>query len=404
MTAFRYKALTAKGAVVGGVIEADSEFAVVARIRGIGHIPLSTSSARANRFTNLFPHFDRNKFSHRKLTIACQELTALLSAGVDLERALSILERLGDLGDLQKSFSAVHTHVREGATFGDALATEQFPPFLVSAVRAGESSGNLESGLRRLSDYLTRSAAIRDAVTSALFYPAILLAVAGVSIVFILVFVLPEFKPLFDEAGKGLPWSTQILMDSGDFLRRFWWAFLTVAVAIVALARRAFQQPHQRLRFDRLTLRIPVLGRLLSGIELERFSRTLGTLLANGVDLASAVPVAKDVIGNRVLRSAVEASGTGLREGGEFAERLASAHLFPPVMLDLIRIGEETGHLDEMLLKQADLAEQRTRHAVDRLLALLVPGMTILLGLFVGGLIASIVTAILSLNELALPR
>jgi general secretion pathway protein F len=227
--------------------------------------------------------------------------------------------------------------------------------------------------------------AIRDAVVSALLYPAILLTVAGFSILFILIFVLPEFKPLFDEAGRTLPWPTRIVMGLGDFIREFWWALAIMSGLGATFVWRTLEKPEQRLRIDHLLLRLPVFGRLLSAIELERFGRTLGTLLANGVDLASAVPVAKDVIGNRALQSAVAESATGLREGGEFAERLAATQLFPVVMLDLIRIGEETGHLDEMLLRQADLDEQRTRHAVDRLLALLVPALTILLGLFVGG-------------------
>jgi general secretion pathway protein F len=404
MSPFRYKALAADGSVINGHIDAMNEIAVATRVREFGLIPLSVSALRENWISGLLPKIDRRQFSYRKLNIACQELTALLSAGVDLERALSILQRLGDLGGLQKAFSAVHIRVREGSTFGDALAAEQFPPFLVSGVRAGEGAGSLEATLRRLSDYIARRVAVNDAVVSSLLYPAILLVVAGFSVLFILVFVLPEFKPLFDEAGRTLPLPTRIVMGFGDLIRDYWWLWILLVGAGIVASWRAVQNPHQRLKIDGGLLLLPVLGRLISGIELERFGRTLGTLVANGVDLASAVPVAKDVIGNRVLRNAVAQSGIGLREGGEFAERLAVSGLIPSVMIDLIRIGEETGHLDEMLLKQADLDEQRIRHSVDRLLALLVPGLTILLGLFVGALIASIVTAILSLNELALPR
>lgn len=406
MTAFRYRAISTGGAMVTGVMEAPNQEVVLARLRAVGQYPVSASLATANRFAELFSGFrSKQRVSYRQLSIATQELATLLQAGLDLDRALSILERLGDLGALQRAFAAAHKRVHDGASFADALAAEpQFPKFFVSMVRAGDIGGTLELSLRRLSEYLARSVAMREAIASALVYPVILLITAGLSIVFILTFVLPEFRPLFAEAGAALPWFTRVIMAFGDFVRAFWWAIGLCIVAGLVGARALLRRSEVRRWLDGVLLRAPVIGPLLSGIDVERFSRTLGTLLSNGVPLPAALPLAKDVVGNGLLAAVIADSAAGLREGDGFAERLERAGVFPQVTLDLIRVGEETGKLDEMLLRQADLDGQRLRHAVDRLLAILVPALTILLGLMVGALIASLLTAILSINDLALPK
>lgn len=407
MTAYRYRAILTGGSVVSGVIEAPSEAAVIDHVRGLGQFPVSASLATANRLTRFIAAAvgSREQLSYRQLAIATQELATLVGAGLELDRALSILERLGDLGALQKNFAAVRTRVHGGANFAEAVAAEPaFPKFFVSMVRAGELGGSLEPTLRRLSEYLARSVAVREAITSALVYPIILLATAGLSIIFILTFVLPEFRPLFSEAGQALPWPTRMLMALGDFLRGFWWALVGFAAATAIALRHWLRKPQARFWVDRYALRIPVFGALLASVDVERFGRTLGTLLSNGVPLPTALPIAADVIGNSALAAAVRESATGLREGDSFADALGRGELFPSVTLDLIRVGEETARLDEMLLRQADLDEQRIRHTVNRLLAILVPALTIVLGLMVGALIASLLTAILSINDLALPK
>jgi general secretion pathway protein F len=233
-------------------------------------------------------------------------------------------------------------------------------------------------------------------------YPIILLVTAGVSIAVILIFVLPRFAPLFASTGKPLPPVTQFVMAAGDFLGRFWWALALSIIALVLAIRYALARPDIRRRADRLVLRLPLIGDLLLKIEMERFSRTLGTLLGNGVALPTALGITKDTLSNGVVAAAVGETAIGLREGEGLAERLARTRIFPPIALDLIRVGEETGRLDAMLLRQAELSENAVRHTVDRLLALLVPALTVVLGCVVAGLIASLVTAILSINDLAL--
>jgi general secretion pathway protein F len=405
MASFRYKAVTAAGALTTGVLDADSQSHAIAQIRSLGHLPIAASPASAARWRNLaaraIPHTRRH--SARTIAVATQELGALLQARLPLDRALAILAELEETKRLRAPLAQVLASVRDGMSLADAFeATGIFPKSYVTMVRAGEHGGNLEATLRRLADYLARASAIRETVISALVYPAILLCTAGLSIVFILVFVLPEFAPLFAQAGKALPRSTQIVMDVGAFVAGYWWLIGAGILASVLLLRRALKAPAFRRGWDRLVLRVPVVGNLVLKTEVERFSRMLGTLLMNGVALPQALLITRDTLSNSVVANAVGETAARLKEGEQLASRLRQTGIFPALALDLMRVGEETGSLDEMLMKQAELYEREIRHAVDRLLALLVPLLTVAMGMLVAGLIASILVAILSINDLAL--
>ena len=405
MANFRYKAMTGSGAMISGVIEAPSHAFVIQHLRAQGHYPVSASEGGTD---DLFAFLKKalpftGKPSLRSLSLVTRELASLLQAGLELDRALSILVGLEDMGPLRESFLAIRARVRDGASLADALSADSnFPRFYVSMVRAGELGGSLEHTLAKLADYIARSVAIREAVASALVYPINLLMTASVSIVIILMFVLPEFEPLFADAGKALPLSTRIIMGAGAFLRGYWWLLAAMTAGFALWFQTVLKDPKKKLRLDAFLLRLPIFGSLLTAIETERLSRTLGTLVANGVPLPAALAIAKDTLRNSVMAEAVSTTASSLREGEGLAARLAQTKVFSPVTLDLIRVGEETGKLDEMLLRQADLDEQRIRHMVDRLIALLVPVLTLFLGVVVAGLIASMMTAILSVNDLAL--
>lgn len=405
MPSFRYRAMTNSGAIIKGVFNAPTEAALVQHLRSEGHYPISASpEAETSLLSSLTRHFrPARRPPLRALSVATQELAALLGAGISLDRALGILVGLREAGTLGASFARVRARVRDGGSLADALADDSgFPKFFVSMVRAGEMGGALENALKRAADYLARTLAIREAIASALVYPIILLVSAGISIIVILTFVLPEFEPLFAEAGQSLPLPTRIVMAIGHGFRDYWWLMGLAAAGGWIWLRTALAKPAFRQKSDAWVLRIPLIGPLLADIEIERFSRTLGTLLANGVALPTALALARDVLWNKEIASAVGTAATSLRQGESLAGELSRTKLFPPVALDLIQIGEETGKLDEMLLRQADLDEGRIRHKVDRLIALLVPALTIVLGVIVAGLIASILVAILSVNDLAL--
>jgi general secretion pathway protein F len=407
MPSFRYRAMTANGSIVTGVLDAASEAGAIEEIRSRGHYPIEAShgaeagpSWRERLSKDLLP---KPRFSPRGLVVATQELAALLQAGLELDRALEILVNLDETKPMRPVFERVLEDVRGGTAFADALAeSPAFPKFYVNIARAGEQGGDLYSALEQLGEYLGRSLAVREAVISALIYPAILLATAGLSVIVVLVFVLPSFEPLFAQAGKALPPETQLVMDVGNFLTDWSWALLLGAVALVVALRRALKDAAFRRRWDGLMLRLPLLGQLFAKIDIERFSRTLGTLLKNGVSLPAALVVTGDTLANTVIADAVRGASTGLKEGDSLSRYLRGSGTFPSLALDMMRVGEESGQLDGMLLRQAELYEREIRHTIDRLVALLVPCLTVFMGLIVAGLIGSILIAILSVNDLAI--
>ncbi|MEI9997231.1 MAG: type II secretion system F family protein [Rhizomicrobium sp.] len=408
MPRFRYRAMTASGSIVTGVLDAATEAGAIEEIRNRGHYPIHAeqgvaagrTSWRARLRKDLLP---RKRFSPRSLVVATQELSALLQAGLELDRALEILVNLDETKPMRPVFERILAQVRSGATFADALAeSAAFPKFYVNIARAGEQGGDLQAALEQLGEYLGRSLAVREAVISALIYPMILLATAGLSIIVVLVYVLPAFKPMFAEAGKALPPETQFVIAVGDFVTTWSWAILLGLAALGLALRRGLQDAAFRRRWDGALLRIPLIGSLLAKIDVERFARTLGTLLKNGVSLPQALIVTGDTLGNTVIAGAVHGAATGLKEGDSLSRHLRATGTFPALALDMMRVGEESGQLDGMLLRQADLYEREVRHTIDRLVALLVPCMTVLMGLIVAGLIGSILVAILSVNDVAI--
>jgi general secretion pathway protein F len=271
----------------------------------------------------------------------------------------------------------------------------------VGLVRAGEAGGNLGPTLSRIADLLDRQRALASTVTSALIYPAVLfLAMIG-AVTLLLTEVLPQFVPMFEQSGAPLPASTQFLIAAGDFVQQDGLFLLLAVVALVVLVRTALRQGRLRLAVDRIVLRLPVIGTLGREVLAARFTRVLGTLLQNGVALIPALAIVRDAVGNAAARLAVEEASVTARSGGSLTRELEKADIFPPRAIHLLRLGEETAQLAAMALRAADIHEEKTRLATQRLTALLVPAMTILMGVAVGGIVASLMTAMLSLNNLA---
>jgi general secretion pathway protein F len=292
--------------------------------------------------------------------------------------------------------------VRGGATFSAALEAQdgQFTKLYVNMVRAGEASGALDQVLGRLADYLERSAELRGNITSALVYPMILLVVAGLSVIMLLVFVVPQFTVLFEDMGAALPLPTRIVVGAGDLFRGYWWAMLVVVAVIAVIIERWLQKPENRRRFDYRVMALPLFGDLIWKMETARFCHTLATLLKNGLPLFSGLTLAKEVVGNRKIGEGLDEVGEGLKHGRGLAEPLTSRAVLPQLALQMIRVGEESGTLDAMLAKVADIFDRETRASVQRMLTLLEPVLIIGLGIIVAGIIISILMAILGANEL----
>src|SRR5581483_11181134 len=402
MPQFRWSAIDSGGEIAGGVMEARDRAAVVERLQRQGRLVLRAEPADRRRRLVEWLQFEPvrpRRLGRTVLSEVTRELAIMLGAGQDLDRALRFVVENAARPQARAILDAVRERVRGGSSL--ALEPRSFPPLYVGLVRAGESGGSLPLTLERLATLLERQRALRASLQAALVYPALLVVAAILSIVLLLDFVLPQFQPIFEQAGVALPAPTRALMALGDAAGAAApWVLLGLA-AVVLAARRMLARPGHRLRVDRLLLRLPVVGRLLRETIAARLTRTLGTLLQNGVALIPALGIATDAVGNLAARAAVEAAAAAAKEGAGLARPLRAAGLFPPRMLHLLQLGEEAAQLPAMALKAADIHDEQARLLVQRLVALLVPGITIAMGLAVAGIIAALLTAMLSLNDLA---
>ncbi|MBS1211309.1 MAG: xpsF, partial [Proteobacteria bacterium] len=253
----------------------------------------------------------------------------------------------------------------------------------------------------RLTEFMERAKELKETVKSALVYPVILVMVAVVSVVVLLIFVVPQFTQMFEESGKALPLATQIVVAAGEFFKAWWWALIGGGIALYALFKRQMADPDSRYRWDERFLALPLVGDLLAKIEMARFSRTLGTLLDNGVSLLVALSIVKETLGNSVMAERIDEVSVKLREGKGLGSPLLEAEVFPRLGVHMVMVGEETGRLSEMLIQVADVFDREVQTAVKRTLSLLEPALILGLGLVIGGIIMSILVAILSVNELA---
>jgi general secretion pathway protein F len=397
---YSYKAVKPDGEAVEGDKEAPDEAALVRQLQAEGLIPIQTRPAGGLRL-QLGSKRSRT-LSQKDIGAMTRELATLLEAGLPLDRSLQILVDLTSAEHLVRVLADLQQRVRGGSTFSAALEQQggQFTRLYINMIRAGEASGALDQVLARLAAYLERSAELRETVTSALVYPAILLVVAGLSVIMLLVFVVPQFTVLFQDMGAALPLPTRIVVGAGDLFRNYWWALLAGIALIVATIDHRLKRPEVRERFDRRLLATPLFGDLVWKLETARFCHTLATLLKNGLPLLSALNLAKEVVTNRKLAGLMDEAAEDLKHGRGLAEPLSRREVLPQLAMQMIRVGEESGALDAMLAKVAEIYDQETRSSVRRLLTLLEPVLIIGLGIVVAGIIISILMAILGANDL----
>ncbi len=406
MPLYRFRAITPAGQILQGEMEASTQRTVIEKIRDEGNFPITAEPAepRSRARQWLERELSRRAVAAKDIALFTREFATLVEAGVSLDRVLGILVGLAQKPALREVLTDVHQRVEGGASIADALEAhpQAFPPFYVNMIRAGESSGQLGAVLDRLAEYLERSRELSAALRSALIYPAVLIGMAGLSLVIVLTVVLPEFEPIFEEAGRDLPLATQIVRAMGDAVRDYWWVAAVAALLLYAVIRRDLGTPDGRQRWHGILLKTPIFGLLRRKLAFARFSRMLGTLLANGVSILPAMTLAREVMGNEVLSRALGKVAEAVREGGGLARPLAEARAFPQLAVDLVSVGEESGHLEDMLMKAADIYDSEVKRAIERAVSLLVPLLTIGLGALIAAIIGSVLVAILGVNELAI--
>jgi general secretion pathway protein F len=396
MPIFAYRSITMEGVIAEGVIEGADEKAAIEKIKNTGVIPLEIK-APAERGLRMKLRFRTSKADLVEFTA---ELSTLLAAGLPLDRCLNILYEITEHRGMKEIVQSLIKSVREGLSFSDALQRRPdiFPKLYVNMVRAGEAGGVLDVVLEKLHEFLESSKELRDHVISAMIYPSILVATGGVSIILLLTFVLPRFSVIFAELGSSLPVSTQILLAVSEMLKSYGWIFLILIVAAWFMFRNYIASDRGRYRWDALKLKL--MEDVIRKLETARFCRTLGTLLASGVSLLQALNNAREVIGNRVIATAIESVVKGAKEGRGISDPLSRSGVFPPLALSMIKVGEETGQLDQMLTRVAGIYEKSLKQAVKRFMSLLEPAMILVMGLIIGFIVISMLLAVFSISDI----
>jgi general secretion pathway protein F len=405
MITFRYTAIGAGGERLAGLMDAATEAEVIARLQRQGTMPIRAEPAdKAPRWSGALQMNLGRPRGVRKQDVAdlIRELATMLMAGQDLDRALRYMQDTAP-ARVRPTITGLREAVRDGSPLSVAMSRypASFPAMHVGLVRAGEAGGNLGPTLSRIADLLDRQRALASTVTSAMIYPVVLLVAMIAAVTLLLTEVLPQFIPMFQQSGVALPASTQFLIAAGNFVQRDGLFLLFGIVMVILAGRAALAQPRVHLAVDRILLRLPLTGGLMKEILAARFTRVLGTLLENGVALIPALAIVRDAVGNQAVRSAVEQASLAARGGGSLTRALEAADVFPVRTIHLLRLGEETAQLAAVALRAADIHDEKTRLATQRLTSMLVPAMTILMGAAVGGIVASLMTAMLSLNNLA---
>lgn len=401
MPQFRYKAISADGQPLNGAMDAGSADEVIARLQEAGHLPIEARRSDAVGGEGLAGLFKRNDLDRAQVLRFTQQLATLLGAGQPLDRALGILIELPETAAARGILTRVRDAVRGGAPLSTALDQQHgvFTRLYINMVRAGEAGGSLQSSLARLAEYMERSEALRARLINALIYPAILVLMVSLAILFLLGYVVPQFQAIYEGMDADLPALTRVVLWLGDLVRGGWWLILAVLAGLAWWIERRLRESATRRALDAWLLTAWLFGPLVARAETARLARTLGTLVQNGVPLLQALSIARNVLSNRILAEGVEAATEAVKGGGGLAHALARSEGFPRLAVQMIQVGEESGALDTMLLKVADAFDSETSHAIDRMLTALVPILTLVMSFVVGIVIMAILTPLYDLTS-----
>ena len=404
MALYKFRAINNLGETEDGFRDGLDEAGIVAELQAEGYIPISVNAASTRSFLGLGLSGKQNKISHKDIALFTSELATLLDSGLPLDKSLLVLIDLtNDNEKLSKLIGKVLEKVKGGSSLADALEKQSgvFSRFYLNMLRAGEAGGNLGEVLNRLAEYLERSKELKDTVSTALIYPAILLIMSVASLFVMLTFVVPQFTEMFQSAGKALPVPTQIVVGLAEWLQKYWWIIILGIFLLSSYFRFQLSDTARKKRLDGLSLKLPLVGTIVLNKETANMSRTLGTLLGNGVSILSALAIVRETVDNLVLADAIRDTEEQLKQGRHMSDALQEKDIFPKMAMQMIKMGEETGRLEEMLLRVANIYDKQLKTSITRLLALLEPVLIITLGLMIGGIIVSILMAILSVNDLA---
>jgi general secretion pathway protein F len=419
MPVFSYKGFDTKGKPVAGVKDADSLKNLRAALRRDGVLLTEAKEAAIRAVQagaqvagiSLLAMFnpiaaarwwkEREAADRMQVAVITRQMGTLLKAGVPLAESLAALVDQVEKPGLKRVLADVRGQVNEGSSLGDALSRHPkvFEDLFVNMVRAGEASGNLDAVLFRLAEFLEAQNRLRGKVTSALFYPIVMIVLGAGILGILMVSVVPKVTAIYADTGKALPWNTQLLIVVSQIIGSYWFLVIPAILGIVAAFRAWKNSPSGRARFDRFWLKVPVMGNLARKVAIARFAKTLATMLASGVPLLRALDIVKSILGNTVLMKVVEDAKESIKEGESIAAPLKRSGEFPPIVTHMIAVGERSGQLEQMLENVASAYEVEVDLAIGRLTTLLEPMMILMMGGSVGFVLFSVLTPIMEMNE-----
>ena len=397
MAVFAFSGRTRTGQAIKGEMEAPNREAVVAQLRRQQVLATSVKS-KAKDIEIKIPGFG-GKVSERDLAIVTRQLATMIDAGLPLVQCLNILAQQQENKTFKKTLGDIQADVEAGSTFSAALRNHPkvFSTLYTNMVEAGEAGGILDTILNRLAVYIEKSLTLKKKIKSAMFYPMTIVSVALVVVIFLLLYVIPTFQGLFANFGATLPLPTVIVLELSNFVREYLLYMIGGGVGLIMGIRAYYRTAGGRKRIDGLMLQLPIVGPLIRKVAVAKFTRTLGTLVSSGVAILEGLDITARTAGNTVVEEAVQKARSAIAQGKTIAEPLQESKVFPPMVVQMIAIGEQTGALDRMLNKVADFYEEEVDIAVGTLTSLLEPLMVIFLGVVVGGVVIAMYLPIFKL-------
>ncbi len=411
MAIYNYLATDSSGNPVKGSMSAQDEKAIIDRLQEMGFMPIgidladpsstvSESAAGSSLSRGLF----KKRVPSSAVMHFTHELASMLEAGLPLDRSFSILAGLEKNEVFKNVIIKIHHGITSGGTLAESMQEHPlvFPDIYVSMVRAGEAAGTLEDVFTRLNEYMEASRKLKDDIKSALIYPLLLIFVGGIAILTMVLFVIPKFATIFSDNNALMPLSTRMLLSSSEFMLSYWWAILAAAAVLAIGLGKWVKTDSGSLSVDTLKLKLPIFGPVIQKAVLSRFSRTLGNLLQAGLPILEALNIAVKTMNNGYMAADIKPLIDGVRRGRGVSVPLNEVASFPPLAVHMLTVGEETGKLDEMLLKLANNYDSDIKVSVKRLLALLEPAIILVMAIVVGFIVISLLLAIFSLNDMPL--
>lgn len=401
MAIFRYKAVNAQGSFSEGQIDASDSRIAAYQLQNMGLIPVSIEEPFGHRSSRV-PKIYLRGISKKDVLFFTEELSTLVRAGLPLDRSLAITAELASKPALRVVINDVLKHIKGGKSLAEALAThpKQFSRLYVNMIRAGEAGGVLDVILARLAEFERAADELRSYLIAALIYPILLTCVGLTSIGILMYFVIPKFAGIFEEMGAAIPPATMAMLWLSKMTRSYWWVAMAAIVAVIAAIRYWIETTIGRRTWDMLKLKLPLLGPTVLKMEMARFARTLGTLIASAVPLIAGIRIVQDIANNKIVAEGVSKIADGAKRGEGVSRPMREAGVFPALAIHLVEVGEETGRLDTMLLQVADVYEKDVKTSIKALTSVFEPAIILVMGILVGTVVLSMLMAIFSINEI----